>query len=167
MGEVKQHGLFDANLVQMAYVTNDFDQALAMFAAKGGIHHWFANRDVEFRVGPTANARCHVALAQAGTAQVELICPLGGTDHVYRSVLSGTAFQIRYHHQGQTVPNLEAFQRAKAQTRHIGLDIVIEGDGYGVNYFYTDTRALLGHYVEFLFYSPEAVAFFAEHVPAN
>lgn len=152
---------------QMAYVTNDFDRALALFAEKTGVRNFFIGRDASFMVGPNSEAHCSVAVAMAGGIQVEIIEPRGGADHVYRDVLAGNAFQIHYHHEAKRIDSLEQLAALKDEVRGQGFEIVIDGTNPLATYFYADTRSLLGHYTEFMYYPPEALAYFDQAVPVN
>lgn len=160
-------GILCGHFWQMAYVTNDFDQALAVFGEKTGVKKWFIGRDAQFMVGPGADASCHVAVAFAGGIQLEIIQPLGGTDHVYREPLKGDAFQLHYHHEAKRIDSLGQLAALKDEVRRQGFEIVIEGTNPLATYFYADTRPLLGHYTEFMFYPPEALAYFDKAVPVN
>lgn len=158
-------GLLNGRFFQMAYVTNDIDRAMAEYGAKAGIDRFFAGRDAEFDIGGGRMAKAHIALANVGGVQIELIEPVGGHDHVYRQVLSGGDYQIHFHHEAHVLDSVEEFAATKAHVGGLGFDIVIDAETPGYRYFYADTRTFIGHHTEFFYFSEEATAYFREVVP--
>ena len=107
-------------------------------------------------MGPNATARCHIALALSGGAEIEIIEPVGGADEIYRQPLTGPDFALLFHHVAYTLPSLEALTSLKAEMRASGTPIVMDGEApEGVTYFYTDLRKPFGHYIEYVWGTPE------------
>lgn len=160
-------GLLSGRFFQMAYVTNDFDRALVEFGKKANIARFFEGRDSEFEVGPGRQAKAHVALAFVGGIQIEIIQPLGGHDQVYRQILSGDGYQLHHHHEAHVLDTIEEFVATKEAARIAGYEIVIEADLEPYRYFYADTRAFLGHHLEFFYFTEDAIRYFNEVVPVS
>jgi hypothetical protein len=149
-----------SGFAQMAYVTTDIDQAMALFAEQYGIAQFMALRDISIETGTDRKAVLDVALANVGSVQIELIQPKGGDDAIYRSPLSSTGFALQFHHVAQMLPSLQALAIQRAEQIRQGHTIVIEGESPGVvSYFYSDHRAALGHYVEHCYYTEQGLAF--------
>lgn len=152
---------------QIAYVTNDFDRALADFADVG-VTRFLELRDIGFAVGPAAEARCHVGLARSGGMEIEIIQPLGGADAVYRGILQGPDFQLHFHHVAQRLPDVASLERMKAQAQARGIDLPVDAVApEGLTYFYADLRRTLGHMVEYVCPTPAFVEAMAAAVPIN
>jgi hypothetical protein len=158
---------FGGRFRQVAYVTNDLDRALAEFA-ETGVRRFLQFREREFDIGRHAQVRCHIGMALSGGVEIEVIEPLGGADAIYRDVLSGPDFALRFHHVAYTLPSLEALTALKAEMRAGGLAIPVEGAApEGVTYFYGDLRRPFGHYVEYVYGGPEYEAGMAAALPVN
>lgn len=140
-----------ARFLQMAYVTSDFDRALAEFRDSHGIARFLEMRNMNSELLPGRFASLHVGLAWVGDTQIELIAPLGGDDEVYRNVLPADEFAIRFHHIGQHVDSKKEYQRLLDDAAVRDIPIVIRS----TSYFYLDMRKQLGHYMEYVSNSPE------------
>ncbi len=152
------NSLLSGSVSQMAYVTNDFDQACAIFATQYGIPRFHIMKDYDIALGGRRVARAHIALALLGETQIEIIAPKGGDDEIYRvGIGHASGFALHFHHEARKLSSFEAFYGMKRLVTDHQLRIVIDAeilDG-GACYFYTDNRATLGHFVEYCFYSPE------------
>lgn len=153
------------NLIQFAYVTNDFDRALREFAAHHGVPKFFELRDFDVETAPGRVAKLHVGLAWAGGVQIEIIQPLGGADEVYHTAFDGTdgGFVLRFHHVAHMLETEADFDAVATEYERQRTAIVLRGSANGgmTRYFYADCRATLGHFVEYIWYAPEARGFFA------
>jgi hypothetical protein len=153
---------------QVAYVTNDLERALAHFDRNAGVKRFLQFRDLEVAIGPGVAARCHIALALSGGAEIEVIEPIGGADGVYRDGLSATDFALNFHHVAYTLPSLEALTSLKAALRARGAPIAMEAvTDNGLAYFYADLRKPFGHFVEYVFGTPAYEAAMAAALPVN
>lgn len=162
-------GLLQSQFLQMGYVTNDFDGALAAFRDNAGIDRFFEQRGFDVHVRPGETAKLDIALAHVGGVQIEVIHPVSGAMEIYRDVLEEPGFCLRLHHQGQLVPSIAEMQRLQETARAKGFPIVLDsGDVLGdrARYFYADTRKFIGHYIEYLYYDAESLAFFDQMVPS-
>lgn len=165
MNAVRGYSPF-SNFCQNAYVTTDFDQALAHFRERYGIPRFFELRDGEMETAPGRYAGVHVGFAWVGRLQIELIQPLGGFDAIYREGLpEDGAFAMRFHHTCQLVESEAEYETLLLDIEQRGLAIAAQGQHGGhVRYLYIDARAELGHYLEHTYYTPAGLALF-EQVP--
>ena len=162
-------GLLTNRFVQMAYITNDFDAALALFADRHGVAEFLELRDFAMETLPGQEARVDIGLAWAGGVQIEVIRPISGADQAYRQILSDDAgFEMRFHHEAQKLPTPDALAAARAAAEAQGFPIVIEGGhANGTAYFYADCRATIGHHVEYIYYPEETWAQIDAGIPRN
>jgi hypothetical protein len=164
------HALFEGTFRQTAWVTNDMDAALDIFARDYGVVTWFQRRDMDLQTGSGKFARINLALARRGNVEFELIHPLGNADEVYSHGLKSARdeLQICFHHICYLVPTLEALERVRQAAALRGRAIVLSGSSEsGASYFYTDDRATIGHYVEYIYCSPAYCARLETIVPVN
>lgn len=153
---------------QIAYVTSDFDRAIMQFGERYGVPNWMPMPDMEIQTAPGRTCRANIGLAYVGPVQLEVIQPLGGDDLVYRAPLPANGFAVRFHHIAQTLATEAELDAAEAQAQQAQMPIAIRGAFPGglARYFYTDHRDTLGHYVEHIWYAPEALELF-NHIPRN
>lgn len=148
---------------QVAYITNDFERALQQFGATHGIREFMRLPRMNYVTGPGRAAVCNIALAYVGATEIEVIEPLEGDVQIYREVLprDGT-FAVRFHHLCRMYPTKEAVEAEIARHRAEGRAVPVDGAAPGsARYFYADYRAELGHYVEGIWFEPQARAFLA------
>jgi Glyoxalase/Bleomycin resistance protein/Dioxygenase superfamily len=152
--------------LQLAYVTTDFDRALAEFGQRFGVPEWLQMRDLEIQTGPERSCRAHVALSFVGSTQLELIQPLSGDVTVYRYRLPDQGYGLCLNHIAQLIETEPEFEALEASVVSKAIPIALRGSANSgqCRYFYTDQRATLGHYVEHVWYSPEGLAFM-EQIP--
>jgi Glyoxalase/Bleomycin resistance protein/Dioxygenase superfamily len=152
--------LMSAPLVQMAYVTNDFDRAIELFKMHYGVGKFLEMRDFEMMTWPGQMAIQNIGLAYAGDSpvQIELIQPLSGYMQVYIEPLqTATDFKLVFHHQAHLAKSPEMFDAMRAAAIAVDHQIVIDGETTGGSrYIYTDNRSTIGHHIEYI-YHPEAV----------
>lgn len=153
--------------LQIAYVTTDFDRALAEFASQYGVPKWLQLRNLEIETGKDRSCHAHVALTYVGDTQLEVIQPLGGDDTVYRHGLPEQGYALRLNHLAQLVETEAELETIHAEVVAKGIAVSMHGTGGGgtARYFYTDHRASLGHYLEHVWYSPQGLAFLREQIP--
>lgn len=151
---------------QMGYVTSDIDEAIGTFAELG-VRHFTRSSEARFEVGHGREAVCDVALANTGGLQIELIHPIEGAVEVYRQILDGNGFELRFHHQCHWVDNESEFQAIREDLRGAGHPIVIDGAGHGSRYFYADLRPLIGHHVEYVWFEAGVLEQLQASIPEN
>jgi len=151
------HGLALAEHFQMAYATNDIDQACAFFSQRLGIREF---RRLEGQM--PAGGHIRVELAWVGALMYELITASGPGSDVYVGRLpKDGGLVIKHHHLGYLIHD---------QTQW---DALLEGaarDGFIVPYANETPGFLkacfvdvpqLGHYLEYIFPEPAGLDFFA------
>lgn len=156
------------NFFQHGYVTNDFDRAITRFADYG-ITRWAQMRDLDVHVIGDKRATMSIALAWYGHLQVEIIHPRGGDCQVYAEYLpGGEEFALRLHHHGFLLYDEEEYFGLRDEYASRGAATVIDGlnPRSGNRYFYADTRPELGHYIEYVYLTPQGVADYAK-LPQN
>jgi len=164
------HHLFEGTFRQTAWVTNDMDAALEIFARDYGVVNWFQRSDVDLQTGPGAFARFNLALARRGNSELEIIQPLGGADDVYSRPLKNERDRVKicFHHICYMVRTAEALEHVRLAATLRGRAIVLSGSSQsGAQYFYTDDRSTIGHYLEYIYCSPAYCERLEAIVPAN
>lgn len=141
------------NIFQIAYVTRNFEKALARFRAEADLRaEVFADVDTVVRLptGPEV-MRAKVGFLWVGDFQYELIQPLAGLEDIYGAWLPDDD-SLRMHHTCVRVPDWDQF---KQDVKEQPYPIAFEG-GNGPNYFlYLDARETLGHYLEYAYLPQE------------
>ena len=150
---------------QVAYVTNDFDRAAALFADTHGIASFLEMRDMCFPTIDGREAKCHIGLAYVGGVEIEIIQPLAGDVGLYRDCLPKDGFGVRFHHICKLYENDEAYDREVRSYRERGLTFPIDSGMQGSRFFYVDLRNELGHYVEGVVFSKETRAAMLAAIP--
>lgn len=146
------------NIFQVAYVVADIDEAV--LRGRFGIPRFQINRDVPVET-MRGLAHCHFALAFLREIQIELIQPAGGADDVYRDALRPGAFAL--HHLGCLIRDEAAWHTRLAALEGSGLDMPVRGAfGDSMHYVYADTRAELGHYLEYMYQTEAGDGVFAD-----
>jgi hypothetical protein len=151
------------NFFQHAYVTNDFDRAKDYFL-NFGISKFFEMRNLKAEVKPSRHCTISVALAYYGTLQIEIIQPEHGECDIYREILPANGFGLRLHHHGFLLYDPAEFEALQEAYLARGVGIVIEGTNprSGNRYFYADTRAEMGHYMEHICLTEQGVQDYAK-----
>lgn len=138
---------------QNAYVTRDVDKAIEGFRARGDIVEgasFMAEVEVDTPAGRGKLAN-KLAFLWINGIQYELIEPVSGLVDIYREALPDDD-TLRFHHICMRIDDLDEYQRVRqAQT----LPIVQEGGSDRLKFFYTDARSILGHYIEYVWMTPE------------
>jgi hypothetical protein len=156
-----------AGFHQVAYVTNDFEQALALCRQTHGIREFARLPGMHYPTGPGREAVCDVALAYVGAVEFEIICPLSGDVGIYRDCLPASAFALRFHHLGRRYDSVAELEQQIEQYARAGRALPVNAASPGsARYFYADYRAELGHYIEGICFEPQARAWLAT-IPRN
>lgn len=154
-------------IFQNAYVTRDLDGAMQLLSDRYGITG-FAIFDVNMVLSTPQGAKpsqCRVALSWVGSVQLEIIEPISGQVDHYVSFLpdASAGAALRFHHYGLRRNSLA---RMKGDALALGLPIAFEGEVAGISCIYVDARAQLGHYLEYVYATPEgwALSGWPEHL---
>lgn len=144
------------NCFQIAYVTNDIDQAADLFRDRYGTGDFQFMRELP-------GGQIQIALAFAGDMMIELIQPINDTLGVYANWIAGErGFAVRHHHFGLLVNSKDELAAIRAAHAERGLTVVMEGEMPGMlDFLYVDTTAELGHYLEYVLLDAGGRAMFA------
>jgi hypothetical protein len=149
-------GLLRAEHFQMAWATNDITRAQALMREHYGVMHW-----TRFG-GPTPQGgSIHVELAWVGTIMYELLTAEGPGSAIYMDRLpTGDGFHMLHHHLGYIVDTAAGWDALLAE---------VEAKGHHMPHYSAESPFAkscfvdapeLGHYLEYIFPTPAAVAFF-------
>jgi hypothetical protein len=146
---------------QNAYVTRDLEYAIAQMQAKHGIEEFI-------RIEPQMSAYtregghgpCHLKLALGWQEDFlfELIQPISGNVQHYVDYLPVDPKDpsLRLHHLGMLIMDDQEYERGRAA---IDPDRVsYEGGIEGVKWYYLDARDTMGHYLEYMWATPDMLA---------
>jgi hypothetical protein len=149
--------------MQNAYVTHDLDRAMEMVADRFEVERFdrFDPDMVVRTVSGERPLRTRVASFWAGGLNVELIEPVSGYVDHYLAMLPQDRSDAtpRFHHISLRRDDEAAMREEIAR---LGLPLAFEGPVTikgpipSLVFVYLDGRAVLGHYVEFTWKSPEA-----------
>lgn len=145
------------DFLQICYVTNDFEQAIAELR---NVHSIGPFKEMRNHRVPTRDDRAavgHFALAFKADTQFEIIEPVSEDVSIYRDFLSGPGFQMRFHHLGRHIVSLTEYQEALRQAKS-RWPVPIDMAAFGGYYAYLDARAKFGHYLELLCFPAASVA---------
>lgn len=148
-------GLLRAEHFQMAYVTNDADQACDLFGRQLGINA-FARLE-----GPTAlGGRIRAEFAWVGTQMYEIIEASGPGTEVFRDFIPATGgFALRHHHLGFLVPDREQFAQVQANASRHGWRIPQQSANALTEACFVEVPGL-PHYLEYLHPTQAGLDFF-------
>jgi len=146
-----------AGLYQLAYVTNDFEQALTRCVTIYGGCEFTRLPRINVNLGAGRSVVCNLALAWVGTTQLEIIQALEGEVGIYADGLRSSGFELKVHHLGRLHASREEVERLVAGYHAEGRAVPINAEepGWG-RYCYADFRGELGHYIEHAWYTPRA-----------
>jgi extradiol dioxygenase family protein len=149
-------GLLHAEHFQMAWATNDIDQAQAMFRDRYGIANW-TRLEGALKTG----GYMRVELAWVGTIMYELMFSSGEGSEIYMNRLPNTdGFHIKHHHLGYMLEGDAEWDALMARIDSSGHSMphVSFNDGFMKSCFVDAPE--LGHYLEYICPEPAGAAFF-------
>lgn len=152
---------------QIAYVTNDLDEALRHLDAAFELERYFF---INTRENPTHPDQppLRIALVRTAGTEFEIIEPLGEGAEVWSvGLLRDGSFALMFHHIATAMQgSLDDFERYRATWDTARHPIVVDGwAGDDARWFYTDEHATLGHFIEHCSFSDALTAYMAEQVP--
>ena len=155
-------GSYLQHMYQFGYVTRDMEAAKRRIIETMGVETFLereSNRTVEL-FGRPSPFRIQIALANIGDKQIEIILPLEGVIDFYYQGLDLDRGPLTLHHMGVMVENPDTeWASMREAVRAAGYSVALDSDDATfVRILYADTRADLGHYVEFLGFSAEGLA---------
>lgn len=148
-----------ARLFQIAYVTGDMDRGAAVLAAQFGLPD-VSRMEMTVTTDDGEQSLLNIGLAWLGDLQLEIIEPRGGSDAIFRDALPVDGPVLALHHLGYLVPSFDEMPKVRAEVIGKGLPLPFSGHrGEESAFFYADARRSLGHYLEYLYLSPQRLAF--------
>lgn len=155
-------GLLSTEPFQIAYATNDIEQAKALFQQQLGIRHF---RELSGQM--PSGGHIHVELAWVGKTMYELLTASGEGSELYMRGLPAAGFAIRHHHFGFLLRTAAEWEdlHTEIANRNWHMPSLSHTPGFMRSCF-VDCPAL-GHYLEFLWPEPAGLNFFEQQVPAN
>jgi hypothetical protein len=153
---------------QTAYVTNDMEQALAVFRDQYDVPTFYVFANDAPGMVQSDGAQLKIALAIVGGVEIELIEPLGDTAPMFSAPLpEDGSFAIRFHHVAYRIEgDLSDFEAHMASIDPEKHPVIWSGSlGDVMRFAYTDERAVLGHYVEHVWMHPDLRAQMAGAIP--
>ena len=137
-------------LIHAAYVTGDLEKGARRLTTMFGIDEFKIYPELSVGV-PGGEAKITFALASANGIDLEVIQPLGGKDDVYRRALPDDPADIRFHHFASRIDGEEEWQKVMDAVHKHRVEVLVEGgENHGSKYIYLDTRAHLGHLIEYI-----------------
>jgi hypothetical protein len=145
--------MFEGKHFQNAYVTRNIQRAIDDFKAKADVRKVLTYEGTTDVVTPSGPGTVHSKLAFVWVEdlQYEFIEPVGGTVSLYRDALPKDD-SLLFHHICMRVDDWDDF---RARVRKQPLEVAIEGGNDALRYLYLDARPLLGHYLEYVWMTPE------------
>jgi hypothetical protein len=154
-------GLLDHDHFQIAYATNDIERACDVLAARLGIRQ-FQTAKGHLNEGGEVRAE----LAWVGGMMYELIAARGPGSDFINERLAQNQFSIRHHHSAYFVYEEAIWQALEQQVQQSGRAVLQNRTMAGFLRVFFVEATELGHYLEYIFPGPAAIAFF-ESVPAS
>ncbi|MYM61907.1 VOC family protein [Pseudomaricurvus sp. HS19] len=145
--------MLEGNHYQNAYITRNIDKALQQFRDRCGAEN-VTSFEVEVDVTSTqgeGKARNKLAFVWVNNLQYELIEPVSGHVQVYADELPEDD-SLKFHHVCMRVDDWDDF---RSRVDEMGYPVVLEGGGDQLRYVYLDARDFLGHYLEYVWMTPE------------
>ncbi len=151
--------MYLAGHYQNAYLTRDLDRSIDLIDTRFGKADWIVfEPDMVLKTPDgTREASVKAALGWYGGYQVELIEPTRGWNQHYVDFMpEGPDPALpRFHHVAVRRDDLDAMRREIAA---LGLPLAFEGEVPGLVFVYLDARQTLGHYLEYVWATPEGWA---------
>ncbi len=138
---------------QNAYITRDIEAAIELFKGRGAAAD-SRSFDVSVEVTTPAGrgiATNKLAFIWINNLQYELIQPVSGMVDIYKEALPPDN-SLKFHHIAMRVAEWAPFRARVEQQRH---PVVLEGGSDQLRYLYLDARDFVGHYLEYVWATPE------------
>jgi Glyoxalase/Bleomycin resistance protein/Dioxygenase superfamily len=139
---------------QIAYVTTDMEQALAVWRDEFDVPEFYVFTNDALDLESSHPYRLKIALANVGGMEIELIEPLDGNAMYSDPLPKDGSFAMCFHHICMRIEGpLANFEAHMASLDPVAHPVVYGGRMADLMRFaYTDERATLGHYVEHVWF---------------
>lgn len=138
---------------QNAYITRNIDKAIEQFRRRANVTdvmQYEGGTPVWTPQGRGENVS-KLAFIWIDNLQYELIQPISGPSDIYTAPLPADD-SMKFHHIAMRVDDWDSFRVKVDKQRY---PIALEGDTGGLKFLYLDARDMLGHYLEYVWTSPE------------
>jgi hypothetical protein len=138
---------------QNAYITRDIEKALGIFRDRFNVKDaksFEVTVDVKTPQG-SGSATNKLAFIWVDNLQYELIQPVAGFVDVYKDDLPADD-SLKFHHICMRVDDWDSF---RGNVDKMSYPVVLEGGSDALRYVYLDARDTLGHYLEYVWMTPE------------
>lgn len=138
---------------QNGYITRDIEKAIARFRERSGVEDVTSFEVTVPVTTPKGSGfgTYKLAFIWINNLQYELIQPVSGMVDVYTEQLPEDD-GVRFHHTCMRIDDWGDFRR-RVDKR--GYRVVLEGGSDQLNYVYLDARDYVGHYLEYVWATPE------------
>jgi hypothetical protein len=138
---------------QNAYVTRNVDKWVEEFRIRAGVTDPMVYEGGVEMTTPkgTGMAVNRIAFIWVDNLQYELIQPISGLVDIYADALPEDD-SLKFHHICMRVPDWDDF---RAEVDRQPLPVVLEGNMGGLRFLYLDAREFVGHYLEYVWMTPE------------
>ena len=138
---------------QNAYITRDIEKAVESFRTRSGVKNVIRFEGPVELTTPKGRgtAVSKLAFIWIDDLQYEIIQPVSGLVDIYKDELPDDD-RLKFHHICMRVPEWDNF---RARVDQKGYRVVLEGGGDMLKYIYIDTRDFVGHYLEYVWMTPE------------
>lgn len=144
--------MLEGHHYQNAYITRDIDKAIQAFRDRAGVRDVMTYEGTMTYTTPAgAEATQKLAFIWIDDMQYELIQPVSGAVGLYADELPADD-SMKFHHVAMRVDDWDAF---RARVDREGYKVVLEGGGDALKFLYIDARDFLGHYLEYVWATPE------------
>lgn len=148
---------FDAlEFSHVCYVSDDFEEAARVLKSNYSATSFLELGLVEFANEQGEEIAIRIGLGCVGPSFVELIQPVSGAVDIYRKTLRESSSPMIWHHVAFAAPSQENLKEIREAHLSSGREVALSnqvGD-----FFYADTRPLIGHYTEYFLMDADRVA---------
>jgi len=139
---------------QLAYVTRSLERGMELLQKQHGARDFIVfepETEVQTAWG-NGMMKVRAGLAWVDGLQLELIEPVSGKIEVYLPKLPDRVDELGFHHVAARTHDWEGLL---AEIERTNTTIAYRGNVPGLEYVYLDLRSTLGHYLEYIWATPE------------
>jgi hypothetical protein len=148
--------LRDIQFLHVCYLTRQFEAARELLRSDLGAKSFVELGVIPIRNERSEDATIRLGLGYLGTSYVELIEPLSGPLEFYWESLRAATSPLIWHHCCYAVSGRDSMRDIRALHEKAGRTITIASQSG--DFFYVDTRALSGHYTEYVLMDEPLIA---------
>ncbi|GAB3115164.1 VOC family protein [Aestuariicella hydrocarbonica] len=145
--------MFEGQHYQNGYITRNIEKAIERFRQNSDVVE-VASYEVPVEITTAkgkGTAVSKLAFIWVNNLQYELIEPVSGLVDVYTDELPDDD-SVKFHHSCMRVADWDDF---RSRVDEMGYPVVIEGGSDQLKFLYLDAREVVGHYLEYVWMTPE------------